>query len=305
MHYTVNQLSNAKSGNHGHQLKNYFGARALGEVLNLSYVHTPYEYLDFFRPPRKFKIVDTDCYDEVVDITKTFWNGFSSFYMLNKTLRKLDGFAGFFNAPQDKKILFRFGSNFRVHPFQTIPWYRDGLIEKDVFSILTNEVSGSFHKEHINKRKTNDKMFVAIHMNFYHNTGLTSDYPRYRFSMEYYENAMSNIEMKFGKSKNVEYHIYSEQCGSKKIIERFNGKKNVFIHIGDSRESCNSLQIESIFKDFVDSDILVCSNSSFSVVASYYRNLKGKLTIYHPHMHLKNMPNDHFIAIGKLGKEAA
>ena len=48
--------------------------------------------------------------------------------------------------------------------------------------------------------------------------------------------------------------------------------------------------IHSIFKDFVDSDILVCSNSGFPVVATYFRILdSNKITIYHPHLHLNNL----------------
>ena len=57
--------------------------------------------------------------------------------------------------------------------------------------------------------------------------------------------------------------------------------------------------IQDIFYHFIQSDILVTCNSSFSAMASYFRD--GKITIYHPHDHLENLPEDQFIKTDESG----
>ena len=291
-------------GNHGHQLKDALGGLTIGLLYGLNYVHTPYDYLKYFAigygsptvsvNDRRFK------YKYIKKVSGPLWSGIEDY----------EEFRAYFDEkilPLDDDTLIVFEKAMRQFPFQTIPWYKNGLIKNNIFSLILNETSENFKRRNgqINKFK-NDPLTVAIHINrgvdydkqkFPHH--FSSSYAvRYMFPMEYYENIMDQIERKFRK-RNVWFHIYTEQLNSEGITKKFGNRKQTTIHVGSNRSQKNYELVHSIFKSFVDADILVCSNSSFSAMCCYFR--KGKKTIYHPHFHLRHLPVPDFIATRENG----
>ena len=109
---------------------------------------------------------------------------------------------------------------------------------------------------------------------------------------------MTQIEKVYGVL-NVQHEIYTEKGNSGEIVERFANRPNTEVLLGSDREEHNFDLIHNIFKAFVESDVLVCSNSAFSVVCAYFR--KGKATIYHPHSHLDHLEGPEHIPTNSDG----
>jgi hypothetical protein len=188
----------------------------------------------------------------------------------------------------DDNTLITFEDAFRIHPFQTINWFNKKEINKNIFSEVCSDVEKFFYSNKKNE-KLSDLLTVCIHVHLHKAGGGRSSSPRYAFSLEYYENIMMQLEYIYGKDK-LNFRLYAEESNSEIMIDRFAYKKNVTYVIGKNRGPCEFEYIHTIFKEMVDSDILVCSNSSFSVVATYFRvKNKNKITIYHPHSHLNNL----------------
>ena len=289
MNYTV---INKSRGNHGHQIKDWLGGYVAGKALGLNYFHTEYDYLDYFIPKSYFNSIQNLKNNEEVHVRghepSGHMDGFDEYNDFNNFMSKFN----------EKKLsennLVVFSNAFRLHPFQTIPWFKNGDISRDLFLETCKELEDAFYIDK-EKKTSDEKIIVAIHANFYRNDGGDSFRPRFRFGLEYYTNIISQISESISNKK-VEFHIYTEKAGSHEISNEFKNKDQCFVHVGSNRQKRNYEQINHIFKDFVDADILVCSNSSFSVVASYYRNSKNKVTIYHPHLHLNHLPEYNYIA---------
>lgn len=278
MHYTIRNTE----GNHGHQIKDWIGSYTIGALLGLDYYHTEYEYLNFFLPKGYFKNAVSDLQkDNYINIKGPIWGG-------------IDNYNEFKNRFKDVKInqdaLYVFQNALRVQPFQTIDWFQKKYINQNIFEKVCKELKNAFYFDK-ERKQTSDILNVCVHVNLYENTGQSSFEPRFRFSVDYYHTIIKQLE-KTSKQK-LDINIYAEKTNSDIIREEFADKK-FKLHIGEDRETYRKSKdytyIHSIFKDFVDSDILVCSNSSFSVVATYFRVLDlNKITIYHPHRDLNNL----------------
>lgn len=301
MNFTIDFNS---GGNHGHQIKDAIGGLTIGELFNLNYIHTPYKYLSFFAigydSPIEYKIIRRIKYRKIKKISGPLWNG------INNYNDALELFKNHFNN-LEKNTLIIFNKALRIHPFQTIPWYNKGLIKNDIFSNIQSKLSNNFINLHALSTYTNPhSLKIAIHIN----RGLDYDREknphlfkssfrtRHMFPLDYFENIINQLEEKYGV-RNTIFYIYTEKLNSEEICIRFKNRNNIKIMIGSNRSKKNYQLIHSIFSNFITSDILVCSNSSFSSVASYYR--KGKQTIYHPHAHLNYLPEPEYIKTDQNG----
>jgi hypothetical protein len=279
MNYTIR---NSSGGNHGHQLKDWMGSYTIGTLLGLNYYHYDHKYLNFFLPKSYFKNVVSDLQkNNYIEIKGPTWDG-------------INNYNEFKNRFKDVKInqndVYVFQNAMRVHPFQTIDWFQKKYINENIFEKVCKELGNAFYFDK-ERKQTNDILNVCVHVNMHRNTGHTSADPRFKFSIDYYHAIIRQLEKT--SKKELDINIYAEETNSDIIREAFADKK-FKLHIGKNREvhrkSRDFTYIHSIFKDFVDSDILVCSNSSFSVVATYFRILESnKITIYHPHAHLNNL----------------
>ena len=278
MNYTIKN----EVGNHGHQLKDWMGSYTIGALLGLNYYHTDYTYLNFFLPKGYFKKAVSDLQkDNYIDIKGPIWGG-------------IDNYNNFKDRFKDIKInqdsLYVFQDALRVHPFQTIDWFQKKYINQNIFEKVCNELKNAFYFDK-ERKQTSDILNVCVHVNLHETTGKSSNHTRFRFPVDYYHKIINQLE-KTSKKK-LDINIYAEKTNSDIIREEFADKK-FKLHIGENRNtyrvSKDYTYVHSIFKDFVDSDILVCSNSSFSVVATYFRVLDlNKITIYHPHRDLNNL----------------
>jgi hypothetical protein len=295
MDFTIEFTS---GGNHGHQLKDALGGLTIGRLFNLNYVHTPYEYLDYFGLGFKYPVVERADrklkYKNIVRVEGPLWCGIDDYEELLQYFEKA-------LPKRSNDTLVILENALRIHPFQTIPWYLEGRTTRNIFAEIQQEVSQNFNELHslkINKFKS--PVEVAVHIN----RGTDYDrekFPqhftspfavRYMFDMDYYENIILHIEKAYGVG-NVCFNIYTEKQNSEDILERFDKRKHTRVIIGSDREEKNYDQIHSIFKSFVEADILVCSNSSFSVMCAYFR--KGRKTVYHPHLQLRYLPEPNYI----------
>ena len=301
MDFTIEFTS---GGNHGHQLKDALGGLTIGRLFNLNYVHTPYDYLDYFGIGYNHQVLEVkernSIYKNIIRVEGPLWSGIEDHTELIEYFEK--------GLPKnDKDTLVIFENALRIHPFQTIPWFQEGKLDRDVFSEIQQEISQNFNDQHsIRVTKSNRPLEVAMHIN----RGTDYDrekFPqhftspfavRYMFGMDYYENILIHIEKAYGID-NVKSSIYTEKENSEDILERFDGRKNTMVLIGSDREEKNYDQIHNIFRAFVEADILVCSNSSFSVMCAYFR--KGKKTVYHPHLQLRYLPEPNYVKTDKDG----
>lgn len=295
MDFTIEFTS---GGNHGHQLKDALGGLTIGRLFNLNYVYTPYAYLDYFGLGYNYPVVEKSDrklkYKKIIRVEGPLWCGIDDYDELLAYFKKA--------LPiNDQDTLVVLENALRIHPFQTIPWYKKGLMQKDVFSEIQQEISENFNALHslqISDFKT--PVQVAVHINRgtdYDQKKFPSHFSspyavRYMFDMDYYENIILHIEKAYGVG-NVHFNIYTEKENAEDITERFENRKHTNVLIGSNREEKNHNQIHSIFKAFVEADILVCSNSSFSVMCAYFR--KDRKTVYHPHLQLRYLPEPNYI----------
>lgn len=279
MYYTI---KNNTGGNHGHQIKDWIGSYIIGELLGLKYCHTYYEYLDFFLPSDYFKNKVSELKKgNCIKIKGPLWCGINCYSEFEEKFKEIK---------IDPHTFYIFQNALRVHPFQTINWFNKKYINQNIFEKVCKELKNAFYFDK-ERKQTNDILNVCVHVNLHENTGESSIDPRFKFSVDYYHTIIKQLE-KTSKKK-LDINIYAEKTNSDIIREEFADKK-FKLHIGENRETYRASKdytyVHSIFKDFVDSDILVCSNSSFSVVATYFRILdSNKITIYHPHRDLNNL----------------
>jgi hypothetical protein len=301
--------------NHGHQLKDYFGGLAICKLFGLKYVHTSYEYLDFFTTNMHElpmdKLMDQDPDLKVISLSEVIkknqvWGGHN--YDLELFNRQLDR-ERLMEIPNDCILNIDNGSYqckkgqgaknmrvYRLHPCVARAWYEVGMLDWDIFDEIVSEFTDKFTKYHVNHKSQydSDKINVAVHIGrgIDYTTSLRyipSFVERYMFKLGYFEWIFNQLRKIFGKK--LLFHIYTEKLNSEEVVDRFSKCSDVEIHVGSDRKERNHDLVHDIFYHFVTSDILIPCNSAFSVVATYYR--KNKITIYHPHEHLYGLPMEH------------
>jgi hypothetical protein len=295
-------VRNTSGGNHGHQLKDLIGGIAVARFFGFKYLHTYYPYLEFFGLGYGEDSVGTTPDDiDYIKLSGPFWNGISY-----ENLIKV--FEPIIEKYKENDVLVSIENALRLFPHQTIDWQRKGLVEKEILNEVITEISSKFRNKHREKETSFDKskFNIAMHINrgqdydqekfpehFSKHTNV-----RYMFPITYYQRIIEQLESSLSM-KNYIIHIYTEEMNSEEIISTFQNNKNVELHIGKNRGDGDQKPAHSIFSDFVESDILIASNSSFSAMACYFR--KNKFTIYHPHDHLDNLPIDDFIPTDESG----
>lgn len=281
-------------GNHGHQLKDALGGWTIGHLFNLTYVHTPYKYLDSFgvgkSHPQLKKWQRRLKKRRIQRISGPLWDGISDYEEMQAYFQKR--FSGL--SPDTFLI---FDKALRIHPFQTIPWQHTGRIKHPIFETLVERVSRNFaalHPMPLQDRSAAKQ--VAVHIN----GGIDYDplnYPqhfaaparvRYLFPMAYYGNILDQIAQALGP-ENCDFTIYTETLNAEKVVNYFQNRPRTKVALGNNRDKSTNAQIIEIFKSFITADILVTCNSSFSTVAAYFR--ESRPTIYHPHDHLNHLPS--------------
>ena len=302
MDFTIEFTS---GGNHGHQLKDALGAMTIGRLFDMNYIHTPYEYLDFFGIGYDYPIVEKterkSKYKNIIRVEGPLWSGIEDYdEMVSYFQKKL--------PKHDDNTLVIIENALRIHPFQTIPWFKQGRLKYDIFSTMQKELSENFLQKHSIIPKT-QKLPIQVAMHINRGTDydpmkfpvhFSSPYAvRYMFDMDYYENILIHIEKAYGIG-NVETKIYTEEANSEDILKRFEKRPHTQVMIGSNREQQNFDLVHDIFQAFVEADILVASNSSFSVMCTYFR--KDRTTIYHPHLQLRHLPKPNYIPTTEMGE---
>ena len=291
MIYITANLDNNK-GNHGHQLKDVFAVINTAKILDFKYVHTMCEYLDFFG----LGFGEISVLDLPSDIKTVTIEGSTDHKITQKER------IGFIEKVME--ILFEIKKTQKNDCLVVINCrsQRGRLCSpcgkskfgiksnENIFNKIVFETTEKFKKKHSNRKVYFDNKKISVAMHISRGQDYDKDkYPkhfsyheecRYMFPMHYYVNIIKNLENVIDK-KSYELHIYTEKLNSEEIMDAFRGKKNVIIHMGDNRDQKNYDQIYDIFYHFVQSDILITCNSSFSTVANYFRY--DKPTIYHPH----------------------
>lgn len=287
-------------GYHGHQMKDWLGGRTLCHLYGLEYVHTPYSYLANFGLGSQAPGLSRwhRWTSSSRKVSGPHWDGFVDYAEMRHH------FDALLEKKNDKLIIFENAA--RIHPFQTIPWYEQGLIETNIFEKIQDEVTSGYLALHPRPDRKKEMFTVAIHIS--RGVDFNKDrFPehfadsynvRYMFSLPYFSNIMEQIEAALGKER-VTFNLFTEALHSSEIVDHFKGRKNATVQVGSNRKEKNDQLIYDIFDQFVHSDILVCCNSSFSAMCAYYR--KNKLTIYHPHKHLDHLPEPYFIKTDQEG----
>ena len=283
-------------GNHGHQLKDAIGGILFGRISGWELTNFQSEYLAFSginRIGSKMRLIDRAMLlGSAYSINGPYWEGFDKW-------TSLQGVIGF-----HKGRISRRNARFvnvqdatRVHPHQAKKFFLDGRFEKDYCNELLNELQAAYNAENTCLEKPTDIVNICAHFNRgidfdNKNTSAFIDpsAPRYFFPIEYYKTIFSKIRSTLTEKK-LEFHIYTEEYNSDALDFAFLEESDVTIIKGRNRSVIQPKEVERIFNAFVKADILVSSNSSFSVTASYFRS--GP-TIFHPHDHL-NVLNEDYI----------
>lgn len=297
-------VRNTSGGNHGHQLKDLLGGLAIIKALGLSYLHTPYSYLDFFglgEGERQLRWADRFLRYRVVRIRGPRYEGFASY---DEMRRFFDPFL----REASESTLFSLENAIRVHPCQTIAWHREGLLVRDVFSEVVEEASRKFRAKHRHRESRFGTGLVSVAMHISRGKGYDrvrnpsvfadSRNVRYMFPLVYFTNIYHQLCERLGASRS-EFHVFTERLNSEEIVEAFQALPNVTVHVGSNRKEKNFSLVHDIFYNFVSADVLVTCNSAFSAVCSYFR--QGKPTIYHPHRHLFDLPEIDYFATDEAG----
>ncbi|MEM6395436.1 MAG: hypothetical protein AAF741_03750 [Bacteroidota bacterium] len=296
IYYTVECTT---KGFHGHKLKDVFGSHTIGKLLGWEYIYTPYPYLEPFaiqlnaiRVPkwrRKLK------FSKIYRFSGPKWDGISDYKDAKAFLEETFGSI----KPNSLVVI---DDSLRIHPCQTISWWKDRLIDKNIFDAISSQQTEAFKAIHGQIQPTDPEILsVAIHISRgvdFNKEKFPQHFedswqPRYIFSMEYFDHIIKQIKSVF-KDKRVQFNIYTESLNSEDIQAAFSDTPDIKLHIGSNRHDRDESLILDIFKSFVASDILVCCNSSFSAMCSYYRY--NKKTIYHPHKHLYDLPAPNYLA---------
>jgi hypothetical protein len=295
-------VRNTTGGYHGHQLKDLIGGITISKIFNFDYYHSVYTYLEFFGIGNN-KPTTQDIPENIdfLRIGGPFWGG-ANFENMNKK------FGWITEKYRNEDVLISIENAMRVFPHQTIKWYREELIKRNIFDEIITELTNNFNIKHREDTASFNNEVINIAIDIARGSSADKDkYPghytdsknvRYIFPVKYFETIIEQIRS-IKTTANKIFHIYTEKLNSDEVVETFNNYEDIVLHIGENREVGNVKLIQQIFLDFVYSDILVTCNSSFSAVASYFR--KGKATIYHPHYHLYDLPEDNFFATTEDG----
>ncbi len=290
MDYTI--LHNS-GGFHGHQLKDYFGGVAAAKIMGLRYTYTPYNYLDFFGinegEPRS-SVLKRSLPFLHQRISGPFWDGFETYTDFKKYMDKeLE------KKQSDRLIIFE--KAFRVHPHQARQWFAAGLIERDVFHEIVQETSAKYRQKHqlLAKKKEGDVIEVAMHISRgvdFNRVAFPEHFEnpynvRYMFGMDYFVRIYQQVKSAI-QDRKIHFSIYTEERNSEDIVTAFKDKEDVTLNVGCNRGKPDKGLIENIFRAFVEADLLVSCNSSFSTMAVFFRG--DKPTIYHPHLHMDDLP---------------
>jgi hypothetical protein len=284
---------NNSGGYHGHQIKDVLGAKTIMSLFDLTYLHTPYPYLDNFalqgNTEKLSKWRRHLGFRRVIRIKGPHWDGFPEHDKAKAHFNDLIGV-------KDAKTLYVFEMAARIHPFQTIPWYQKGLIEKDIFTSIAKETTLNYHNHHGLSMAFNGEGPLRVAMHISRGVDYNKDrFPehfedsynvRYMFPLSYFDKVLEQLQGSLDKPFEVD--IYTEALHSDEIVDHFGARENCKVHVGNNRKEKNHDLIHEIFKAFITADILVACNSSFSAMAAYFRH--GKPMIYHPHRHLDHLP---------------
>lgn len=258
-----------------------------------NYVHTPYPYLDHFAVHDTEQILKFFKrhfgYKKVYKLEGPHWDGFTSHEAFKSYVNQ--------NVPVDQaqdKTLVVLSMASRVFPHQTIAWHRENVIETDIFTKLRTQITDRYSNRHRFASMFNRKApTVAIHISRgvdYNPEKFPEHFAdsynvRYMFSLTYFDKIIAQIQELFPQGR---FHVYTEHHNSAEIQQHFDANKKIQLHIGPNRKQRSDTRIHQIFQSFVEADILVACNSSFSAMCTYFR--QGRPTIYHPHKHLDDLP---------------
>lgn len=314
IYLTHYRFSADASGNHGHRLMDLIGAIVIAKVFGFTYVHTYNEYLEFFSIGNgELNVDQLDPKIEKCIVRGQFWAGLT-----------FEQSCKIFNPIKDKyknkDCLIETQGAVRIHPSQTVQWFKDGLIKNDIFEEIVKDINNKFIKKHRERQhdKSDGMMNVAIHIN----RGIDYDKPmkkvdgqlrieyvdhtapRYFFPMSYFENIILNLQSVM-KNRKMSIKIYTEIHNSEEIVEVFSERENIEVCLGKDKGKGHPAGIKDqsyvhdIFYNFISSDILVACNSSFSSVGAYFR--WNKTTIYHPYSYMNNLPETFYFPTDEFG----
>lgn len=289
-------VKNTSGGLHGHQLKDLLGGITIAKVFGFNYVHTPYDYLEFFGVGYKENQVSKKdrFLTKKVKVRGPKWDGLS-FEEAKELFEPI--------KQKNRNCLIVIENALRIHPCQTISWYERGLIDANICEEMILSMSSKFAQKHQGRPTyyDKDKINIAMHINRgqdydpirFPKHFTDSANPRYIFPLSYYKNIYNQVVEALNEKPHV-LHIYTEKLNSEEIVEEFGSDPNVKLHIGANRMDKQHELIYDIFYHFVKSDILISCNSSFSAMPAYFRH--NKPTIYHPHKHLFDLRAKNYFA---------
>ena len=289
-------------GNHGHQLKDFIGGMTIARLFGFTYAHSYHHYLAFTGigdGEARVEDLPTDI-DYISPYLPESYSGADL-----ETAQKAFGFLH--DRYADRDALLAIERSFRIFPHQTVEWASEGRIDRDVMDETLSDLSVKYRaRNRLAEPEIGDnRARVAVHINggIDHNPDRFPDHyespaeVRYLFPMSYYEAIITQLREHY--DGNVRFDIYTESLNSESVTEAFGSATDTTVHLGPNRGEGNMAAIQSIFAAFVDADVLVSCNSSFSAAACYFRH--NKLTIYHPHRHLRALPSPWFVASSEDG----
>ena len=304
MRYITN-VQKGCGGNHGHKFRNYLSVYFISKLFNMKYLHTPCSVTDAFGVGHGEELCDFKYIRHSEPFLLGNWSVTNT--PANWVGEVRDADIKNFNKEELHDMFFA-ARNYVFFPHTVQELINNNILPHvDIYNFFEGVTYELFNKYSIvNKdrpypflRETD--INIAVHIN----RGVDACLPtnprakdstleRFQFSLDYFDNIINQITV-FLKSINKKhtFYIYTEALNSESIVDFFSKKENVQLRIGCNRGTRTEADlnvIENIYHAFIQSDILVTCNSSFSMTSTFLRYKKP--FIFKQHIPFKFMPYD-------------
>jgi len=303
-------------GNHGHKLRNYISTYIISQLFNnVKYLHINDGVTDSYGIGFNEEFWDFQYLQNSVPYLLGNWSEPNTTPNWKGEVRMMD-IAELLK--EDGKDYIFVARNYVFFPHTVKYLIDNNIIPFRDYNLFFNELSKKLTEKynhtnihtHTTPVYNKDIINIAVHINRGSDVcsptsmrATNSDLERFQFKLEYFDKIIQQItDFLNTKNKKFMFYIYTEALNSEEIVTYFLNRENIQVCIGcnrGTRELRDLNLIERIFHSFVQCDILVTCNSSFSMTSTFLRYKKP--FIFKEHTPFRTMPYDWALTTDEQG----
>jgi hypothetical protein len=291
-------------GNHGHKTLDTMSGLMIAKVLKGQYLVADYPYQDYLGLgnvyPKISSVTDFEKKVTVGDkVRHTDWHGLHEMIYSNG----LDSYA---YGRQSGPALLELYNGYRVLAGDVCNWYRRKWLMYDAFGEVCEDTATAFSKLQWKRPEPTGKLDIIAHIGIgidsktrYRKKYHTPHHMHYIFPMSYWHNMFNCVRERLSGHYD-KIRIFTEAHKSDHIVDAFGDCPDIEICLGPDRRSYDgptggtAEYIHDTYYNFINCDLLLTCNSSFSLTTSFYRNQPGKVTMYNPNFEFFDLPEGPF-----------